>query len=810
MKNLNFGTKLILILVASVIVSLGTMIFFTTKKQYENAEKQAKEYIKATVKSYANEQKAILDGTIDVVNSMVNRVETAIKTDEKLTKAGMVEFQKNILKNNDFLYTAWIGFEDDSYLFDRYDGSDKNPYYTPKGVFQPFVAANGNEKYNLEFLPEFNKNDIYLKNAVESKKVSITEPYEYEMIGGKKVLMVSVSAPILVDGKVIGVAGVDFTLETINKKISEIVLFETGYLSLYETHGIVVAHPRTESIGKPFSNMTTNPTILRVVEDGVKGKDYDYISKSLRDGKDAYTYSYPYEFGDTKQYWMMACSVPVEEFMKETNTVRDFSLIFALIVTGLIIAIVMYSMKTLSRNLTLISNGLLSFFAFSNKESTKIELINLDGKDEFGVMAKVINQNIQKTQNLINQDNALIEDVKRVVNLVKAGNLDSKIEKSTINEELEELKSSFNEMLEVTKTNVCSDINKVVDVLENFAKLNFTKKIENDNGKVASGINQLATIINQMLAENKSNGLTLEESSNLLLTNVNKLNLSSNEAAASLEETAAALEEITSNIRNNTESIAKMSQLSNGVTKAVNEGQAMANQTTTAMDEINTQVNLVNEAIGVIDNIAFQTNILSLNAAVEAATAGEAGKGFAVVAQEVRNLETRSAEAAREIKDIVQRATIKADEGKTIATNMIDGYKNLNNNISSTMNLISDIENASKEQLLGIEQINDAVNQLDQQTQQNAMVASQSHDIAQSTDEIAKLIVQDANQKEFIGKNDVKAKDIGLKKEVKEHIINSTPKKVVKPNMTSTINKANTTSPKEIKDSSNSDEWESF
>ncbi len=128
--------------------------------------------------------------------------------------------------------------------------------------------------------------------------------------------------------------------------------------------------------------------------------------------------------------------------------------------------------------------------------------------------------------------------------------------------------------------------------------------------------------------------------------------------------------------------------------------EAMANQTTTAMDEINTQVNLVNEAIGVIDNIAFQTNILSLNAAVEAATAGEAGKGFAVVAQEVRNLATRSAEAAKEIKAIVERATVKANEGKEIATNMIEGYKNLNSNISSTMNLISDIENASKEQLL--------------------------------------------------------------------------------------------------------------
>src|SRR5690606_17581489 len=124
---------------------------------------------------------------------------------------------------------------------------------------------------------------------------------------------------------------------------------------------------------------------------------------------------------------------------------------------------------------------------------------------------------------------------------------------------------------------------------------------------------------------------------------------------------------------NSNNKIAQRSQIASNVTYSASLGEKLANQTTTAMEEINTQVNLVNEAIGVIDNIAFQTNILSLNAAVEAATAGEAGKGFAVVAQEVRNLATRSAEAAKEIKEIVERATVKANEGKSIATNMIEG-----------------------------------------------------------------------------------------------------------------------------------------
>jgi len=218
--------------------------------------------------------------------------------------------------------------------------------------------------------------------------------------------------------------------------------------------------------------------------------------------------------------------------------------------------------------------------------------------------------------------------------------------------------------------------------------------------------------------------LTLQNNSNQLSSNVDSLSSSSNSQAASLEETAAALEQITSTIINNTDNISQMAMYSSELTQSIKSGQHLATSTVIAMNEINSQTQAIADAISVIDQIAFQTNILSLNAAVEAATAGEAGKGFAVVAQEVRNLASRSADAAREIKELVEHATSKTNTGKQIADKMIVGYETLNKNIVKTTQTINDIETASKEQQAGIEQINDAITTLDQGTQKNAIVAS--------------------------------------------------------------------------------------
>jgi len=612
------------------------------------------------------------------------------------------------------------------------------------------------------------------------------------------------------------------------RAIGDMKYGKDGYYWINDSKPTMIMHPINKALNGKDLTQSKDPTgkqlfveMSKVANASKEGGLVKYMWE--KPGKDAPQPKFSYVQRFEQWDWIIGTGVYVDDIEEKITQMHDATeaqILNVIIRNCIIIVIIMIclallmgwlSNKSIFKPLNSFQDGLLNFFKYINKERPDVEHLDDRANDEIGTMAKIINQNVVKTKSLIEQDDALIADVTRVVEEIKEGFLHNRVEKRTDNESLQKLQNKLNEMLDNLETNIGRDTNIILNVLAKYGQLDFRPNISNAKGKVEVAVNDLAKIINQMLAENKQNGLTLDESSNILLRNVDILNKNSTETAAALEETAAALEEITSAIVSNTNNIAMMADQSKELTHSIQVGQELATSTVKAMDEINDQTQAIADAITVIDQIAFQTNILSLNAAVEAATAGEAGKGFAVVAAEVRNLATRSADAAKEIKALVENATQKTNAGKDGADKMIKGYISLNESIEKTTKTINSIAESSKEQRIGIEQINDAVNQLDQQTQQNVAISNTTHSVAEQTDEIAKLVVSSANEKEFIGKDDVKAKKFMNDADAK--VFHKIEKKLKPKNEhkheehTSEVKKHKET----IEDkSAKGDEWESF
>ncbi|MCT7514675.1 methyl-accepting chemotaxis protein [Aliarcobacter cryaerophilus] len=390
--------------------------------------------------------------------------------------------------------------------------------------------------------------------------------------------------------------------------------------------------------------------------------------------------------------------------------------------------------------------NLMDYMFFRTNNIRKAEYIK---NDDIGAILKELNQYFDKYDRMRKDDMHVLGELVIALDKVAQGIYSTQINSSTSNFMVHTLKEVVNKMLVRANTN----IEDLVQIIGLYSEHDYRRQVNINpilKGKMKLAmeqINQLGSELNNNAKHNLENGTLLEKNSLTMNRSVENLANKANAQAASLEETAAALEEITSITKNNTQNAHKMSNLSKDVKDSVILGENLANKTASSMDEINAKVEAINEAIEVIDQIAFQTNILSLNAAVEAATAGEAGKGFAVVAQEVRNLANRSAEAAKEIKDLVENATSKTNDGKKISDEMKAGYSNLNKLISETIDIIQDVSIASSEQLKGIEQINDAVSILDRVTQENASEASNVAIIANETLAMAKILVEDAKTK---------------------------------------------------------------
>ncbi|WP_374562086.1 methyl-accepting chemotaxis protein [Ideonella sp.] len=213
-------------------------------------------------------------------------------------------------------------------------------------------------------------------------------------------------------------------------------------------------------------------------------------------------------------------------------------------------------------------------------------------------------------------------------------------------------------------------------------------------------------------------------------------------AASNLQETAASLHELTGNVRHSADSAAQATQLASSASQVAERGGKVVAQVVKTMDEINASSRKIADITGVIDGIAFQTNILALNAAVEAARAGEQGRGFAVVAAEVRSLAQRSAEAAKEIKALIGSSVDRVENGARQAQDAGEAMTEIVGSVRRVNDIIGEITAAASEQSHGIGQVNTAVTQLDQMTQQNAALVEESAAAAESLKDQAQRLMQ--------------------------------------------------------------------
>ena len=323
-------------------------------------------------------------------------------------------------------------------------------------------------------------------------------------------------------------------------------------------------------------------------------------------------------------------------------------------------------------------------------------------------------------------------EVAKIVEASLAGDFTQRIAEEGKSEFMLTLAQGLNQLMKTTE----SGLNEVSNVLLALSEGDLTKRVSSQYKGTFNDLknycNTTSENLANMISKIREASDTINNASSEIAAGNQDLSTRTEQQASSLEETASSMEELTSTVRLNAENANQANGLASQASQVAGNGGDLIRQVVTTMASINESSRKISDIIGVIDGIAFQTNILALNAAVEAARAGEQGRGFAVVASEVRTLAQRSANAAKDIKDLISDSVAKVETGNALVSKSGDTMQEIVVSIQRVNDIMSEIAAASAEQASGIDEVSKAVSQMDEMTQQNAALVEEAAAAAES------------------------------------------------------------------------------